>query len=187
MELHPEVLSHPHIPKPLHGLNPRTIKGQQWWDIERQKAYQSTNYHCLACGIHKSQAKYHQWLEAHEYYNYDNINKGILRIEKIIPLCHCCHNFIHSGKLLMDLQAKKIDLDRFKTILQHGMNICNMNNIIPFYWTIDLYNKIFKTNIPINIPIEDNNLKWSDYCLELEGAKYYSKFKDINEWSNHKW
>jgi len=36
----PELLLHPNIPKPLHGVNPRSILGQQWWDVISVTSYQ---------------------------------------------------------------------------------------------------------------------------------------------------
>ena len=47
----PELLLHPNIPKPLHEVNPRSIKGKEWWDIERKKyepkfkSYDDWHYH----------------------------------------------------------------------------------------------------------------------------------------------
>jgi hypothetical protein len=66
-----EILFCPNTPKPLHGMSPRSILGDEWWDKERIKAYRKFFNHCQACGVHKSDALYHRWLEAHEVFNFD--------------------------------------------------------------------------------------------------------------------
>lgn len=116
--LKPEILCHPHIPKPLHGVAPRAIKGQTWWDKTRQEAYRSTDYHCVACGVHKHEAKKHKWLEAHEFWNID-YNTGVCEVKSIEPLCHYCHNFIHSGRLSM-IVGKEKSKQEVIDILEHG-------------------------------------------------------------------
>jgi len=68
-KLRPEVLLCPNVPKPMHGLAPRVVLGSAWWDETRQRAYRSTNYHCIACGVSRERAKYHQWMEGHELYS----------------------------------------------------------------------------------------------------------------------
>src|SRR3990167_9396936 len=83
----PAILLHPNIPKPMHGVNPRTIMGQEWWDEQRQRAYEENNFCCWACGVHKSQAAYHKWLEAHECYEIDYI-AGRMYMRIIVALCH---------------------------------------------------------------------------------------------------
>jgi hypothetical protein len=70
------------------------------------EVYAKYDYHCIACGVHKTKAKKFKWLEAHESYSI-NYKKGICKIESIEPLCHYCHNFIHSGRLGMILGRQK--------------------------------------------------------------------------------
>jgi len=180
MEKRPQLLQHPNIPKPLHGLAPRVIKGQEWWDKVRQEAYASTKYHCLACGIHKTKAKYHQWLEAHEDYTF-NLRTGEVKVKQIIPLCHSCHNFIHSGRLSVTAEKDKI-ID----ILKHGFKILEDNNLDVSVATHIIAEQIgFKHNskvIDCGIPEDEMCNVWGEWHLVLDGEKYYSKFKDSEEW-----
>ncbi len=156
------VLLHPNIPKPLHGLNPRTIMGKDWWDEHRQVAYASTNYHCIACGVHKSEAKYHKWLEAHEFYEMDYA-KGTMTFIKLIPLCHSCHNFIHSGRLLMLYEAGKIPFEKYHEITLRGVEI--------------LEDAGLRKEEPTG-----KTAKWEDWVLVFEGKRYKGKFKTYETW-----
>lgn len=170
--LEPEILTHPNIPKPLHGINPRTIKGVQWWDIQRQKIYKEQNYCCKACGIHKYKALgSKKWLECHEVYDYD-FNKGVLTFKKLIALCHYCHLFIHSGRLVMLLQKHEISIKEFNDINGYGLSILKDNNLRD-----EWHNRH-------NDYVEEK-IEWSDWCLIFEGKKYYSKFKSYDEWCNY--
>lgn len=118
----PEILLCPNIPQPLHGIAPRVILGSKWWDATRKAAYRSTRYHCIACGVHKYRAKYHQWLEGHELYLTD-YRKGRLTYLETVPLCHFCHNFIHDGRLMMLLRNGEIHHAKYAAILQHGRKV----------------------------------------------------------------
>lgn len=119
MKLRPEILLHPNIPKPLHGLAPRVIKGQAWWDAVRRESYAKGEFRCWACGVHKAEAKFHKWLEAHELYAYDYPAGRITFIEAV-ALCHACHNFIHSGRLAALTAKGEITQERAAIILAHG-------------------------------------------------------------------
>lgn len=118
----PQVLTHPNIPAPMHGLAPRVILGNKWWNETRRAAYQSTNYHCLACGVHKSKAKGRKYLDAHEAYL---INYAVGRMEyaETIPLCQYCHNYIHSGRLAWLLSERKITQAKYASVIQHGDSV----------------------------------------------------------------
>ena len=183
MDLKPEILTHPNIPKPLHGLNPRAIKGQTWWDVTRQEVYKTTDYHCAACGVHKTQAKGNKkWLEAHEYYDIDYEN-GIAIVKDIVPLCNYCHKFIHSGFLYVEVQKGHMSKNEAITILERGFKILRENNLKAFYGTIDIADRLGAntTGIKSYTPT-DSGVVWSDWRLMFDGKKHKPLFNNYEEW-----
>lgn len=181
-KLKPEILCQPNVPKPLHGLNPRTIKGKEWWDIKRQEVYASTNYHCIACGTSKQEAKGYQWCEAHEYWDID-YETGRCEIISIEPLCHYCHNFIHSGRLSMILGKEKTKNEVIE-ILEHGFRILHENNLKCFYGTYVLASHLGAETYgvkPKEVDLEKEP-KWEDYHLVFENKIHKSKFKNYEKW-----
>lgn len=167
--IRPEILLHPNIPKPLHGLAPRSILGVTWWDNERQKAYAKNNYCCWACGVHKFDAKYKQWLEAHECYEFNYMN-GSAKMIEVTALCHACHNYIHNGRLIMLFRAGKITEEHYCEIRERGLELLkSINN---------------ENNPYIVDDFTDDVVDWDKWHLIIEGKKYYSKFKNYAEWSN---
>lgn len=163
--IRPEILLHPNIPKPLHGLNPRTIKGQEWWDEQRHIAYDKNNDCCWACGVHKSKAEYYQWLEAHEYYEY-RYKEGEAKLVEIVALCHACHNYIHSGRMAMMQENGTMEQEKVANILEHGNKILSDAGLLHL-----------KTNLP-----ESEFAEWKKWHLVIDGVSYYTKFESFNEW-----
>ncbi|OGH07427.1 MAG: hypothetical protein A2W22_03090 [Candidatus Levybacteria bacterium RBG_16_35_11] len=161
----PEILLHSNIPKPLHSVNPRTIKGKDWWNEKRKKAYAANNFCCWACGVHKSKDKFHNHLEAHEYYDID-YEKGEMRLKEIVALCHTCHNYIHSGRLSMILLKGEVSEDDFEYIMAYGRDIIDKN----------------KLTLPL---LPEKIAEWSQWHLILDGEKHFSPFKSYHEWVEH--
>jgi|GEM_PF-984998 len=179
--LMPEILTQPNIPKPLHGLAPRTILGQKWWDKTRKKVYQSTDFHCIACGVSKHRAKKHKWLEAHEYWEIDYA-KGTAVIKSIQPLCHYCHNFIHSGRLLGIMNIEK-DKYEIKSILEHGFGVLEQNKLQCFPGTLELAKQVGADTYGVTAyEMPECEVSWKDWKLLFNGKEYTSKFNDISEW-----
>jgi len=172
MNLRPEILCHPHIPQPLHGINPRTIKGQRWWDEIRKEVYKKYLFHCAACGVAKENAKKHKWLEAHEFWDI-NYQSGVCKVESIEPLCHYCHNFIHSGRLSMIIGKEKSKKEVIE-ILEHGFKILSENNLKAFYFTLKFAKELgAKTfNVEGYKPEVNSKLEDKDFKLLFEGEEY---------------
>ena len=166
----PMLLTMPPLVKPLHGTAPRTIKGDDWWNTTRQEVYKKHKFHCVACGVHKSNAKIHKWLEAHEYYEVDYVNTKYT-LKDIIPLCHCCHAFIHYQRSTAMLNIGKMSQYTFDTIMAHGKKVLE---------------EIGVDKSKIVLPEDhfpENNGKWSEWYFELDGIKHYSKFASLTEWN----
>jgi len=182
----PIYLTHPNIPKPLHGQNPRTILGQTWWDKKRQETYAKNNYCCWACGISKYNAKYHHWLEAHESYLID-YRQGEARLKEIVALCHSCHNFIHSGRMYMMYLKGELSKDKCLDILQHGFSILENAGLEPFMGTVMVWNEISEEQRSGGSDPDKNGwfADWNKWHLVIEGNRYYSKFRDIEDWADY--
>jgi len=118
----PQVLLLPTVPEPLHQVCPRNLLGASWWNAERKRAYESTDHHCLACGVHKSEALFKQWMEAHEHYRTD-YQAGLLHYERAVPLCNACHSFIHQGRLTWLLKTQQITMKRYTMVQRHGARV----------------------------------------------------------------
>lgn len=89
----PAILQHPTIPRAMWGLNPRTVLGQEWWDVQRKAAYAKNNYCCWACGAPRTHTRL---LEAHECYLIDYV-EGTMELRLVVALDTLCHEFIHFG------------------------------------------------------------------------------------------
>ena len=191
MIIKPELLTHPNIPKPLHGTAPRTLLGKEWWDVKRQEAYRKNNYHCMACGQHKSQDRFHNWLEAHEDYTID-YKSGSVKLNRIVALCHTCHNFIHSGRLGILYKNGDITKDKALYVLSRGFHILKQNNLEPFWGAAEVYAEI-TDRLDLLDRVDDLRNKqskviqqdWSKWHIEIDGVKHFGKFKSLREWQNY--
>lgn len=167
----PSILCHPNIPKPLHGVNPRTIYGKEWWDKERQIAYASNNYHCLACGVFKYEAMFHEWLEAHEFYLFD-YPLGRVTFDHLVPLCHACHNYIHDGRMEMLLDAGEMTEDKYERIMRHGNRVIKKYNLV---------------NERENRHNHQISASWADWRMIVDGIEYGPSTSSFDDWLDGEW
>lgn len=166
------ILLCPNIPKPLHGLAPRVVKGQAWWDQVRHEAYELCNFHCAACGVHKSKALYHQWLEAHEVYIYDYVNCRLI-YQLAVPLCHACHNYIHDGRMIMMVRAGKMEKEKYEAIVKRGDSLIRQH----------------KPTMPPGLIIAretpSTDERWLLWRMVIDGKEYGPNHESLEAWKNY--
>lgn len=165
--LRPEVLLCSRVPKQMHGMAPRVVLGVNWWNSTRLMAYKSTDFHCVACGVHKSCAKYHQWLEAHEIYDIDYL-LGTMTYVEAVPLCHFCHNYIHDGRLKALLDIGKIHHAKYAAIIQHGDDVLRRSGL---------------TKSPPDT--FQDCADWDEWRLVIDGVEYAGLHKSAEDWMTY--
>jgi hypothetical protein len=141
------------------------VLGQKWWNQTRQAAYESTSFHCVVCSIWKGDAEYRQWLEAHECYSVD-YKAGKMTYIETVPLCHLCHNSIHSGRLLALLEKGQITHTKYIAVLRHKERILKESGLV--------------------LPPEYLGpfAPWGSWRLVLFGKEYPPRFATREEWQS---
>lgn len=200
MKLRPELLTHSTIPKALHGVNPRSIKGREWWDKTRKEAYRKNDNKCWACDLPASQSSKRKSLEAHENYDINYIT-GRVTLKEITALCSKCHNFIHSQRLWSLFVKGELTYNDITIVLEHGFNILYeaklqypINSEV-IYLALDNV-KDYKMSFEEAIIYAGRNVskvrtfpnieaKWEDWHLFFEEKKYYSPYKNEEAWRKH--
>lgn len=165
----PSLLLHQNIPKPLHGIAPRVVLGRKWWDGTRMEAYKSTGFRCAACGVRASDAKFKQWLEAHEVYAFDYKNLRLTYLYTV-PLCHACHSFIHCGRLRVMKDKGKLSEEVYREIIAHGKNVLECAGLPPS-----------------GEPETSKKTKWNDWRMEINGKLYGPSTRSYVAWKRGFW
>lgn len=165
-----DILTHPNIPKPLHGINPRTVFGRAWWDRERVKCYEKASQRCEACTTHRSMAWPNHWLEAHEAYDFSPT--GIITFKELVALCPACHKFIHSGlRQVMVSKGEMTELMNMR-IQAHGLELLDKAGLVGAW--MDRHEWC-------------SGINWEDFRMNIAGVNYGPSTQSFQDWKDGKW
>jgi hypothetical protein len=188
MKLFPHLLLYPNIPKPLHGLAPRTILGNSWWNKTKAVAKARMNDHCWTCGVHKSKAEYHKWIEAHECYSI-NYSTGCVEYVGTSALCHACHNYIHDGRMLSLVTKGEMPGGKYRDIINHGNRLIHDWLGSKVTLKTPMFPSLLSDELLELASSHSNKLKWipgdcewEDYHLIIDGIRYERKFETFESW-----
>lgn len=117
-EPRPELILHPQIPKPLHGVAPRVVMGQAWWDEVRHKCYRESGQQCACCAVFFKDVRDFPRPEAHETYSID-YKRGKATFTGVVALCHWCHMAIHVGMAAASLEHGEMSPQDYEYAMAH--------------------------------------------------------------------
>lgn len=191
------LIAMPNIPRPLHGVNPRTLLGPSTWDRMRRYCYNKANDTCEICG-HKPDNLRNR--HGHEVYEIDYAH-GTAKFVKVFCLCSVCHlACIHTGRALT-LWKKGNPLYPTEFLLlgaEHAFKIISEYNKdhpgadLRAYATFLDYLKHDELREPMQKLIEkydmkfyrevDDMVEWGDWKLLIGDREYPTPYANRDEW-----
>lgn len=91
------LIAMPNIPKPLHGVNPRTLLGSSNWNRMRRACYAEANDTCEICGTKPENLRHRHGHEVYEI----SYSQGTAKFIRVFCVCSLCHlACIHTGRAL---------------------------------------------------------------------------------------
>src|SRR5690606_21367531 len=108
--------------------------------------------------------------------------KGRVEIESLQPLCHYCHNFIHSGRLSMIIGGEKTEEEVIE-ILEHGFKILSENRLRAFPFTLQLAESLDANSYGVEAyELPPSSIEWQDWRLIWDGVEYLPKYATYKQW-----
>lgn len=191
------LIAMPNIPRPLHGVNPRTLLGASTWNHMRKLCYAQANDTCEICGYKPENLRHRH---GHEVYEIDYAH-GTAKFVKVFCLCSLCHlACIHTGRALT-LWKKKNPLYPTEFLLKgaehafkiiHDYNVEHSDADLRAYSTFLDYLKhdelkgtmeelIRKYDIKFYTEVEDM-AEWGDWKLIIGNREYPTPYASKEEW-----
>lgn len=191
------LVAMPNIPRPLHGVNPRTILGASTWNHMRRACYAQADNTCEICGYKPELLRRRH---GHEVYEIDYA-RGTAKFVRVFCVCSLCHlACIHTGRALTlwknnnPLYPTNFLLDgaehAFKIISEYNKD--NPKADLRAYSTFLDYLKheelrptmeklIDKYNIKFYTEVEDM-VEWGDWKLIIGNREYPTPYANKEEW-----
>ena len=191
------LIAMPNIPRPLHGVNPRTLLGTSTWNHMRKACYAQANDTCEICGYKPENLRHRH---GHEVYEIDYAH-GTAKFVRVFCLCSLCHlACIHTGRALT-LWKKNNPLYPTEFLLkgaEHAFKIIHDYNVehpdadLRAYSTFLDYLKhdelkgtmeelIKKYDIKFYTEVEDM-AEWGDWKLIVGNREYPTPYASKEEW-----
>ena len=191
------LVAMPNIPRPLHGVNPRTLLGTPTWNRMRKHCYAQANDTCEICGTKPENLRHRH---GHEVYEIDYAH-GTAKFVRVFCVCSLCHlGCIHTGRALT-LWKHNNPLYPTDFLLQgaeHAFKIISEYNKdnpkadLRAYSTFLDYLKHEELREPMEKLIEKYNIKfyseeedaveWGDWKLIIGNREYPTPYVDKDAW-----
>lgn len=192
------LITMPNVPRPLHGLAPRTIMGVSTWNHVRKRCYYDAGYKCEICGVDFAEIR--PRYAAHELYSYDWI-AGTGKFERCIAICQVCHNAIHSGRLITMYKNQNplYPKEYVLKVVEHCFKLVNNYNAehrnkkpLRVYSTFLEYLKLDSLTKEMEKLINQYDIKfyqepkriakWEDWRLIIGNKEHNTPYKNEGEW-----